>query len=119
MRTKVREIFHKGASSVVEWEDSAGNLNRSILPTTELVRENGEMFVEDVETGQPYGENWEELIRTKIGPKGIANLLRRNGIWTLEDYAENTRVVTSVFNEACSANLQQFKDAVLEHGKDK
>lgn len=118
MRTEVREIFHKGSSSVVEWQDDSGNVNRSIFPSTELVRENNLVFVEDVEEGQPYGVDWEEFIHTKIGPKGIASLLRKNGIWTFEDYARNTRVVTSVFNEACSTNLQHFRETVLRQGKD-
>jgi hypothetical protein len=118
LKTKVREVSHKGSSSVVEWEDDSGNLNRSILPSTEIIKENGELFVEDVEDGYPYGVDWESLIHTRVGPKGIANLLRKNGIWDLEDYAQNTRVVTSVFNEACTANLQQFKEAVLRHGKE-
>jgi hypothetical protein len=48
-----------------------------------------------------------------MGPKAIADSLRKNGIWTLEDYAQNSATVTAVFNGACSANLQQFKDAVL------
>lgn len=116
-RTKVRLILNKGLSSVVEWEDSSGNINRSIFPSSELVHENSEVFVENVEEGQSYGVDWEKFIHTQIGPKGIASLLRKHGIWTLKDYAENTAVVTSVFNEACSANFQHFKEAVRQ-GKD-
>lgn len=116
-RTKVREVFHKGSSSVVEWLDAAGNVKRSTLPSTEIIQEKGELFVEDIEDGQPYGMNWESLIHTKMGPKAISDLLHKHGIWTLEDYAQNTRVVTSVFNEACSANLQSFRENVLRYGK--
>lgn len=117
MRTKVREISHKGQSSTVEWEDSSGYLNRTIVPTSEIIKENGEFFVEDVEDGYPYGVEWELLIHTQFGPKGIADLLRRNNIWTFEDYARNSAVVTSAFNQACAANLGQFKQAVLSKGK--
>lgn len=115
MKTKVREISHKGASSVVEWQDSAGNVKRTYLPSTELSKENGETFVDDPEEGVPYGVQWEDLIHTRLGPKAIADLLRQRGIWTLEDYAKNTATVTSVFNEACSLNQQQFREAVLVH----
>lgn len=118
MKTKVREIFHKGASSVVEWSDASGSINRVILPSTELLVEPGGTFVENIEEGQPYGAAWEDLIHTQMGPKAIAALLRKNGIWTLEDYADNSRGVTSVFNEACTANLQAFKEAVLRQGKE-
>lgn len=113
MQVSVREISHKGASSLVEWLDSAGNVKRSTLPSTELIYENGEVLVEDPDEGAPYGIAWEDLIHTRMGPKAIADLLRQRGIWTLEDYANNTATVTSVFNEACSLNRQQFTEAVL------
>lgn len=117
MRTKVRKVSHKGQSSVVEWSDDSGYIRRVIVPSDQIVKENDELFVEDVEDGYPYGAEWETLIHTKVGPKGIADLLRKRGIWTVEDYANNTAVVTSVFNEACSANLQGFKEAVLRQGR--
>lgn len=117
MKTQVRKISHKGQSSIVEWEDGSGFLHRSVFPSSEIVEENNNFFVEDVEDGYPDGTDWESLIHTQIGPKGIADLLRRNGIWTLEDYAMNSAVVTSVFNQACTANLQHFKEAVLRYGK--
>ena len=117
MKTKVKEIFHKGSASVVEWEDSAGYLHRTIIPTTEIVEENNEKFVEDVEEGPEYGTPWEEFILTHIGPKGIADLLRRQGIWTLEDYAASTATVNSVFNRACSENMQRFRENVSKQGR--
>jgi hypothetical protein len=114
MRTQVREVSHKGSSSTVEWTDDLGYLRRVVVPSDQLVEEkDGTLYVEDVEDGYPGGVEWENLIHTRMGPKAIAETLRRNGIWTLEDYARNTPAVTAAFNEACSANLQQFKDAVL------
>jgi hypothetical protein len=118
MRTEVREVFHKGASSIVEVRDEKGDVARYIFPSTELIEENNKFFVERIEEGQPYGVDWEDYIRTKMGPKAIANLLRKKGIWTLEDYAKNTAAVTSAFNEACSVNVQGFREAVLQQGKD-
>lgn len=113
MKTKVREVSHKGASSIVEWVDDAGNVKRSYLPSEEIIHEKGETFVEDPDEGAPYGAAWEDMIHTRLGPKGIADLLRKNGIWTYEDYASHTAVVSSVFNEVCSVNHQQFREAVL------
>lgn len=116
MKTVVREIFSKGPSSVVEAVDSDGVPHRFVVPSTLVVKEaNGELTVEDIEEGQPYGVAWENLIHTRLGPKGIADLLRKNGVWTLEDYFNNTRDVSSTFNEACTVNLQQFKEAVLNY----
>lgn len=114
MKTVVREVFHKGSSTVVEWFDDKGVLRRVTVPSDIIVKEaNGDLTVEDVEEGQPYGVAWETLMRTQFGPMKIAELLRKNGIWTLEDYALRTRDVTAAFNEACSANLQHFKEAVI------
>lgn len=118
MRTEVREVFHKGAQSVVEWQDSEGNIYRSIFPETVLISENGKVFVEAVEEGQPYGIDWEDYIHTKMGPKAIAVKLHNKGIWTLEDFQQKTPVVTSVFNEVASVNLQSFRESVLRQGKD-
>lgn len=118
MKATVRRVSHKGQSSVVEWTDDGGYTRRVVVPSDEIVTEGSELVVEDVEEGYPYGVDWESLIHTKIGPKGIADLLRKRGIWTMEDYANNTAVVTSVFNEASSANLQGFKEAVLRQGRD-
>jgi len=118
MRTEVREVFHKGAQSVVEWRDSDGNLNRSIFPETALIQENGKIFVEAIEEGQPYGVDWADYIHTKMGPKAITAKLHNKGIWTLEDFRQKTPVVTNVFNEAASVNLQGFRESVLRQGKD-
>lgn len=117
MRTRVKKIFHKGSASVVEWEDSNKHIRRTIIPSTEIVEENGILFVENVEEGPDFGVDWETLIQTEYGPKKIADLLRRRGIWTLEDYASNTPVITSVFNEACSGNLQRFRENVNTKGR--
>lgn len=118
MKTEVREIFHKGSSSVVEWRDSDGDAHRSIFPESALIHENGVTYVEAVEEGQAYGVAWEDYIHTRVGPKTIAAMLRNKGIWTLEDYRAKTAVVTNVFNEAASVNAQSFRDSVLQQGKD-
>jgi hypothetical protein len=112
LKVQVKEISHKGQSTLIEWVDDNDNLNRVVVPSTELLHEDGNVFVENPEEGAPHGEEWEDLLRAKYGPKGIADLLRRNGIWTYQDFLQNTAVVTSVFNTACSANLQQFREAV-------
>lgn len=114
MKTTVKKISHKGSSSTIEWVDNQGYLKRAIVPSEEIVAEaDGTLSVEDADEGYPYGVEWENLIHTKMGPKAIGDLLRMNGIWTLEDYAKNSGTVSSVFKQASSANLQQFKEAVL------
>lgn len=118
MRTEVREVFHKGANSVVEWRDEDGNVRRAYFPESVLIQENGKTYVEAVEEGQPYGVDWEDFIHARMGPKAIAAKLHNKGIWTLADLQTKTPVVTSVFNEAASVNLQSFRESVLRYGKD-
>ena len=112
MKTQVIEVSSKGSSSLIEWLDEKGNVGRASVPSSILIHEDGSTFVEDPDKGAPYGEAWEELVRAKLGPVGIADLLRKNGIWTYEDFRNNTAIVSSVFREACTANYQAFVDTV-------
>lgn len=118
METEVREVFHKGSQVVVEWRDSNGDVHRSIFPEDVVVSQNGRVYVEAIEEGQPYGIDWEDYLQTRMGPDAIAAKLRNKGIWTLEDLRQKTPVITGVFNEVSSLNLQSFKESVLRQGKD-
>lgn len=118
MRTEVREVFHKGSQVVAEWRDNNGNLCRSIFPESVPVAENGKIFIDAVEEGQPYGIFWEDYIQTRMQPEAIAAKLRNKGIWTMEDLQQKTQVITSVFAEAASLNLQGFRESVLRQRKD-
>lgn len=111
MKTEVKKISSKGSSSLVEWTDDAGYIQRVILPTSELVQEDGKLFVNNPEEGIPYGVYWEEFI-SNLDPVEIAQLLRQKGIWTYEDYASSTSTVNSVFREVATQNLQRFQEAV-------
>lgn len=112
MATEVKEISHKGVSSLIEWTDNNGIINRSIVPRSELTKENGVVLVNNPEEGMPYGEQWEELVNVEVGPQSVASLLRLAGIWTYQDFVNNTATVTGVFNQVCSLNLQNFREAV-------
>lgn len=112
MKVQVREVSNKGSSSLIEWTDEDGNINRASLPSTQLKNEDGEVFVDNPDSGAPYGEDWESLVRAKLGPKGIASLLRKAGIWTYEDFRNNTAAVNGVFKEACGINYSHFVDSV-------
>lgn len=112
MKVEVREVSSKGSSSLIEWEDEDGNVNRVTVPSSQLHVEEGLTYVNNPENGALYGEDWENLIRARLGPKGIAGLLRKAGIWTYEDFLRNTPAVSSAFREACQVNYQAFVDTV-------
>lgn len=111
MKVQVREVSSKGVSSLIEWSDDDGNFSRSVVPLSQLIYEDGLVFVNNPDNGAPYGEDWESLVRAKVGPKGIASLLRKAGIWTYDDFRNNTAVVNGVFREACQINYSHFVDA--------
>lgn len=111
MKVEVREVSSKGASSLIEWTDSDGTVSRASVPSSQLTYEDGLVFVNNPENGAPFGEDWEGLLRSKLGPKIIAGLLRKAGIWTYEDFRNNTAVVSSVFRDVCQQNYSHFVDA--------
>lgn len=111
MKIEVREVSNKGSSSLIEWTDEEGHFVRASVPSSQLSYEDGLVFVNNPDSGAPYGEDWETLLRAKVGPKGIASLLRKAGIWTYEDFRNNTAVVNGVFREACGINYGHFVDA--------
>lgn len=110
MKVLVREVSSKGPSSLIEWKDG-DTLKRANVPTLLLSREDGEVFMEDPDEGAPHGEEWEGLIEA-IQPELVASLLRQRGIWTYEDFLQNTPTVSSVFREACTVSYQKFVQAV-------
>jgi hypothetical protein len=111
LEIKVRLVSKKGASSLVEWTDAKGYIHRAHVPSSELIKIDQEVFVENPEEGIQYGIDWESFI-PQCDPEEIAQLLRKNGIWTYEDYLTNTPVVNSVFREAATLSLQRFQEAV-------
>jgi hypothetical protein len=112
LATEVKLIARKGSAATVEISEADGSKNRLIFPEFELLEEDGKFFIEKPEEGAQYGESWEDIIHTKVGPKGIAALLRKNGVWTLEDLANNTPAANRAFREACTLNYNHFMDAV-------
>lgn len=115
MKTEVRVLSNKGSSSLIEWTEGDGSISRANVPESQIAYEDGLAFVNNPDSGAPYGEDWEGLIRAKLGPKGIANLLRKAGIWTYDDFLNNTAAVSGVFREACGTNYGHFVDTV--HGR--
>lgn len=111
MRTKVREISSKGQSTLVEWDDEAGHLQRAYVPSSLLAWENGVPYVEDPQEGAPPGEDWELLI-SPPNPAQVASYLHQYGIWTYADFVSNTPAVNNAFREACAESYTKFVQAV-------
>lgn len=111
MKVQVREVSSKGPSSLVEWYDEKGYVQRSSLPTELLLHENGSTYAEDPHEGVTPGEDWESLIELADSAR-VTTLLHQNGIWTYEDFLTNTPAVNGAFKEACAENYAKFVQAV-------
>jgi len=76
-------VDHKADSALVEWIDEGGNYRRVYVPLSRV--EEGTVADKDLEKGIPYGLPWEDFVIVEATPEGIANELRRQGCWRLED----------------------------------
>lgn len=109
---KVRIVKVMGESAIVEWETDG--LHRCVVPTAMAAPE---MDAETLELGAPYGLQWEDLISLSATPKGIAQALRANGIWTLEDVRNNQKAVFGVIQAAYGLDLAALIQAANGYNK--
>lgn len=85
----VKVISRHGKSLLVEWVDGNGRYRRGYVPKTAVVDNVADPSV--LAMAVPYGVDWDDCIEPVIAPSAaaIANELRRNGIYTLEDARNN------------------------------
>jgi hypothetical protein len=112
MQIKVRLVKVRQTSTIVE-SDSDGLLKRHIVPSDWLVAVDDQWFVdsEQLAMGIPYGVEWEEYLQDYLFSKeSIANSLRKQGIWTLEDYNSKPKSVQDAIISVCLPEI--LRDAV-------
>ena len=79
----VRLVVRKSESALVEWIDSDGHYQRAFVPA-DCVKD-GMADKKDLEQGIPFGIVWEKYIEIEATPESVANELRRQGAWLLQD----------------------------------
>jgi len=82
-RLPVRLVAHKDGSALVEWIDAGGMYHRVYVPLEKV--DKGTVAGKELAKGIPYGLPWEKWITVTATPEGIANELRRMGIWCWQD----------------------------------
>lgn len=114
-KIQVRVVEVRGPSAVVEF---AGGLKRAIIPLEEI--EEDSVSAETLELGVPYGAPWESLVQLKATPQQLADELRRNGIWTIEDLERNPRAAIGALQTVYGADLSALLLAAhkeVNHGQ--
>ena len=85
---------------------------RATIPTNFIDDEYVEQAV--LEAGIPYGIPW-ELVELKASPIDLANILRKNDIWTVDDAMRNPNKIISALQAAYGVDLAQILKFAREY----
>jgi len=117
---QVRALGRKGAAVLVEWIDAAGDVQRAYLPVGAVEVEAVGVETENPEQGIPYGEAWEVDLATLVHeatPEKVAQALRRQGVWTLDDLRSKPQAVIAAFQSAYGMDAQALREAARRRTK--
>lgn len=105
----VRTISTQGEGSLVEWQAKDG-AHRAYVPASEV--DDGVVEQSILDAAPAYGEPWEALIANALPvdlPARIGDELRRKGLWTLEDIAQNAANTRNAFITALGLSPATLK----------
>lgn len=88
----VRIIQRQGKAVLVEWADD-GQYKRATIPASKL--DGNDCPADVLEASPAYGVDWAAKFRLP-GSDVLANELRRQGIWTKEDFMRGRATVNAV-----------------------
>lgn len=113
---KVKVLRRKGHAALVEWSDDS-RLHRVTVPVKDVVFDPGEtsgvVSVESLMQGIPYGIEWEKFLTEQtVLPETLANALRQNGVWTVEDFEQNPNAVMGAVSSILGPFMAQIAGAV-------
>lgn len=117
---QVRILGRKGAAVLVEWRDEANGTQRAYLPVGAVREGENGAEADSPEQGIPYGEDWEGLLGetwVATGPREVAQALRRQGVWTLDDLRNKPQDVIAAFQSAFGMDAQALRDAARRRTK--
>jgi len=80
-------------AALVEWYDSDG-AHRVIIPAE--VANSGEITPYDLREGQPYGAEWEALVKVPSAQE-VAKLLRDYNVWAFKDLQNDVKQARAAF----------------------
>jgi hypothetical protein len=87
---KVKVVERWGKAVLLEWHEG-GRTRRGSVPASKL--QGDECDTETLKAAAPHGEEWEKLGLPALDAEALAEGLRREGVWTKEDFVSNLHLV--------------------------
>jgi hypothetical protein len=103
---KVKELGHKGTTTLVEWDD--GMLHRGYIPSDQI--EDGEVSSDTLSAAIPYGV---QLDLPCVTPEQIEDMLHRAGLWTVADIRKHPMEVKAVLDAVYKVSWSAFQKTVF------
>lgn len=88
-----------------------GKYNRIVIPTGEIKR--GKVSEDILRAGIPYGIPWEDFELIPPDLSEFSNELRRNGIYTADDFRNNQNVAFVILQKILGATRADLRKFVL------
>lgn len=114
--TLVTVLSSKGESTLVEYLNTAGVLQRRYVPTKKVQ----EQFVADdvLERGIPYGFPWEE-IEIKFDMQQFAIEMHNAELWTVENVLRDPKRLTGVLHKIFETSFRAVLETAIREQKRK
>lgn len=115
-RIKVRVVGKYGKGVIIERVVS-GEPVRAIASVKALEYRGDDVLIsrDDLDACIPYGVDWEKHLKITFVAEDVARMLRKRGIWTLEDFkARFVQARQGAFSMIAQDLMQMFKAAKKE-----
>lgn len=112
--TLVTVLSSKGESTLVEYFDTDGVLQRRYVPTKKVL----DQFVSDdvLERGIPYGYPWEEIL-INFDMSKFAREMHNAELWTVEDVLRAPKKLTGVLRKVFEESFKTILETALREKK--
>lgn len=97
----VRILRKIDKSLLIEYRDDNGDFHRGTVPEEVIVDD--KIDTKMVSLVIPFGVDWEYVLQGFVPdftPAKIAQLMKNNGIWTMDDFYKNPKGVMGAINAA-------------------
>lgn len=94
--TLVKLLRQQKTIVLIEWQDEAHNLYRSVVPTESLVKTDSGFTHENPQMGVPYGIDWGLVDIVPITSTALGVALHNAGIFTLEELQDNLNTAKGI-----------------------
>lgn len=103
----VKRITARDATTLVEYIDGVGVVNRCYVPTDKITDDNT-ILIEELNYGIAYGLDFNRLTGIAVSHQEIAEILHAAGFWTKEDVLNNPSGVIRALTETLSKTIGEI-----------